>query len=624
MRDFPQWQLVIGTGVYMDDIEKEVQARTEAALRELRQALAGIRIAETGYMYVFDSQRQMLIHPNSNLDDTRFGDLLNPVSGQPIGEELMKLADTGRELHYLWDRPEDPGNYVYPKISLVRYMPGFDWYICSSVYIDELQSSANTLSSRLLSLASVTLFLALLISAAFINRLTRPLESLARTAKRIRAGDLDARSNIQRGDEVGTLAASFDNMVGRLKESIDVLDYKVRARTRELMDTTVKAQRMNAVGQLSGGMAHDFNNLLTVINGSLILAEQYYDAAPGLRDTLAPAHRATRRGADLIERLLSFSRQQPLQPRVTDVGKAVGETVLFLRGILGQSIAVEYDKPDTTLLASLDPATFENALVNLAINARDAMDGRGTLYLTLDVQAYDGPACFDESVTAGEYIVLSVADTGSGFAPSTLSQAMEPFFTTKTNTQHSGLGLSMVYGFMKQSGGYIRLQNNTGSGATITLLLPRVTAAPPALPAPLTSEPDAMTETLNGKLYLLVDDDDDVRLVVRQQLTALGIHVIEAADGKEASELIETLPNIDGLLSDIVMPGEIDGYALAARVRSRFPDATVALMTGYAGRHGRDSATPVVGNGPLLKKPFDSTTLAETLAQAARRNTHHD
>ncbi|HEY5718152.1 MAG TPA: cache domain-containing protein, partial [Motiliproteus sp.] len=243
VRDFPEWRLVIGSGVYLDDIDAEVKNRMQQAMSELRQALEKIKIAKTGYMYIFDAGGNMLIHPNANLDGINFLDQLNPVTGNSIARELIEVADTGRELSYRWDKPTDPGNYVYEKLSMVRYLKGFNWYIGSSVYVDELQRSSEVLSERIMTITVVVLLLAVFMALLFVSRIAAPIRKLVDTAERVSDGDLSAQSGIRGEDEIGVLAHTFDGMVRRLSSSIQTLDHKVQVRTQELA-TIEEQQRM--------------------------------------------------------------------------------------------------------------------------------------------------------------------------------------------------------------------------------------------------------------------------------------------------------------------------------------------------------------------------------------------
>ncbi len=627
VKNYPEWGFVIGSGVYLDDLEKEVGQRKELALNELRPALLQIKLAKTGYLYVFDSQQQMLIHPNANIDGTRFQNLKNPLTQNSIAADLIKVADTGKELHYLWDKPSDPGHYVYEKLSLVRYLPGFDWYICSSVYLDELRSSSEMLSNRLMILATLTLFGATLLAFYFTRRITRPLEQLADTARKVSLGDLSAKSGIHRHDELGLLATSFDGMVERLKTNIDSLDTQVKQRTDELLETNARAQRMHAAGQLAGGLAHDFNNLLSIIMGNLLLARDRYHNTTGLNELLAPAIRASKRGADITHRLLAFSRRESLRPEVVNVRQLVQETVTLLHGSLPDTLELNYAPDDTSdteddLWVSIDPSHLENALVNLALNARDAMPRGGKLlfetYASHRTGAADEPSDYDEydePVQPGNYVTIRVTDTGNGFSETDRQLAFEPFYSTKSGEIHSGLGLSMVYGFVKQSNGYIRIHSRSGQGAAITLLLP---AAPPDKELGRRSPQDSQTShdlsQLQGKLLLLVEDNPDVRQVVREQLIRLGINVLEAEDGDEALQLMASLPALDGMVSDIMLPGAQNGQQLAEQFYREHPLSVILLISGYS-----YDASPTTTDGtrfPLLRKPFTEDDLRQALWQA--------
>ena len=630
VRSYPEWGFVIGAGVYLDDLEKEVQLRKELALQDLRQALKEIKVAKTGYMYVFDSSGQMLIHPNPNLDGITFTRHQNPMTRQPIYKELIDVADTGRELNYRWDKPDDPNNYAYDKLSLVRYIEGFDWYICSSVYLDELQSSSEILSTRIMVLAAITMLATLLISSFFVNRITKPLETLAETALRVRAGDLSARTGIRRDDEIGILANSFDAMVQRLRDSIETLDSKVKQRTEELAETNAKAQRMNAVGQLAGGLAHDFNNLLSIIVGNLILARERFGGqhSQELDKLLSPAERAARRGADITHRLLAFSRRQPLQPEPVLVAPMINEVIELLSSSVNRQIRFNQhcpidDQPHhLPLCAHVDPAHLENALINLGLNARDAMPEGGEICFDARFVTVHDPLAYDEVVKPGDYIAIEVLDSGSGFSKDALEQAFEPFFSTKSGNANSGLGLSMVYGFVKQSSGYLRIANRQNqAGASIKLLLPACSRQPQSSEEHTTT----LDNALAGELFLLVEDDPDVRTVIRNQLTAMDVHVLEASDSDEALLLLDTLehsatapdqPPIRGLVTDVMMPGSMNGYSLAKLMQQRHPDAIILLVSGYAFDSEPGQTPPPF---PLLRKPFDQQQLASALARASQK-----
>ena len=245
-KHLPEREWVIGTGVYVDDVEEEIQARKQAIIQRLRSHLGNTRIAQTGYLYIFDSDLNMIIHPNSNIEGTNFSDLKNPVTGKPIGRELIRAAKTQEgKLVYKWDRPSDPGNYVYDKIAWVRYLPEFDWYIASSVYLSEFRNTANTLTVRILSIAGLVLAIAVFAGYLFLRRLTGPITRLAETAAQVGRGDLTAKTDIRRDDEIGVLAGSFNAMVDRLRDQIQNMESRVAERTEELNRSVQNLERRN-------------------------------------------------------------------------------------------------------------------------------------------------------------------------------------------------------------------------------------------------------------------------------------------------------------------------------------------------------------------------------------------
>ncbi|OWW18634.1 PAS-domain containing protein [Noviherbaspirillum denitrificans] len=368
--------------------------------------------------------------------------------------------------------------------------------------------------------------------------------------------------------------------------------------------TLMQAQKMEAVGQLAGGIAHDLNNMLTVVLGNLSALEERTRGNADAQELVEPALLATRRGAALIKRLLTFSRQQPLEPRPVDVVELVDGLRTLLRRSLPENITLSLQVGGGLAHAMTDPHQLESALLNLCLNARDAMTAGGTLTLSAAMLQADAGEAAALGVPAGRYVSLTVADTGHGMDSSTLMRACEPYFTTKRFGSGSGLGLAMVYGFAQQSGGALRIRSAPGEGAVVSLLLP----ATEKVPAP-TAEPDAVsTRSRTSPLVLLVEDDADVRQVVRRQLVDLGYMVVEAADGREALDLLSQIDEIRYVISDVVMPGGLDGPALARNVRATRPDIGILLISGYD--HGSAGADEF----PLLDKPFTKPELAAALA----------
>ena len=373
----------------------------------------------------------------------------------------------------------------------------------------------------------------------------------------------------------------------------------------------VHAQKMEAVGQLTGGLAHDFNNLLTVVIGNLVTLHERYPDDPQMAEYVVPALKASRRGASLIKRLLAFSRKQPLTSVSVNITDLVSETMILLKRTLPAHINLIAAPMAGPLYAMTDAQQLENALLNLALNARDVMPEGGTLTIASSRQ-YLGPAQgADFDVAPGDYVALRVYDTGTGMDAATQARACEPFFTTKRFGSGSGLGLSMVYGFAKQSGGGLRIQSAPGEGCVVTLMLP--CTRDELQTEPLSGASHRPERLIAGRpLILLVEDDPDVRRVIRLQLVGLGHPVIEADHAADALDLLASVPDVGILISDIVMPGGMDGQALCLAARQSSPHVKTLLISGYADAYA--GPPDMAGGMALLKKPFTALELQHALA----------
>lgn len=406
-----------------------------------------------------------------------------------------------------------------------------------------------------------------------------------------------------------------DAIVGAVVSARDVTQRKAdEAKLLESQSQLAQAQKMEAVGQLTGGIAHDFNNLLAVIIGNLDLlrAGETEDAA----EMLDTALHAANRGAELTRRLLAFSRRQTLQPRHVDPNALVDGLTTLLKRTLGANIAVDVRlSPDVGGVIA-DPAQLESALLNLAVNARDAMPGGGRLTVaTRRVELDEGYASLRSDVTPGIYEAISVTDTGAGMPREVAARAFEPFFTTKGIGKGSGLGLSMVYGFAKQSGGHASIYSEPGRGTTVTIYLPRHQTDRRADAG--ATPPEVRTRGA-GQSILVVDDNPDICKLVRTQLRSLGYEVEVAGDAPQALARLAEGPAPSVLLTDIMMPGTMDGTAIAAQARKLHPTMPVVYMSGYA--EGGESRDRIVADGAaFLQKPFTKAQLAEAIAGAIER-----
>jgi PAS domain S-box-containing protein len=376
-----------------------------------------------------------------------------------------------------------------------------------------------------------------------------------------------------------------------------------------------QAQKMETIGQLTGGIAHDFNNILTVITGTIEILEEGVNDDPSLAAIARMIDEAALRGAELTQRLLAFARRQPLQPRTTDINTLIVDAAKLLRPTLGEHVEIESAFEDDAWPALVDPSQLTAALINLAVNARDAMPGGGKLVLeTGNVQLDDSYARMHDEVAPGPYVMIAVSDTGHGIPAAILEKVFEPFFTTKGIGKGTGLGLSMVYGFVKQSNGHIKIYSEEGHGTTIKIYLPRAGGQAEAASEHAAVAPKGGTETI-----LVVEDDPLVRNYVATQLSGLGYTTLAAANATEALEYIDGVKSFDLLFTDVIMPGSINGRQLADEAVRRRPSLKVLFTSGYTENaivhHGRLDPGVL-----LLTKPYRKSDLARMVRIALEWN----
>jgi PAS domain S-box-containing protein len=402
------------------------------------------------------------------------------------------------------------------------------------------------------------------------------------------------------GQILGVFGISHD--VTELRSAREELD--------QAREALFRSQKLEAVGQLTGGVAHDFNNILAIILGNVELLKLTLPRDPHVIQVIDTMTRATLHGRDLTSQLLAFSRRRLLNPRAVDMGGLVSDTVRLLGRTLGVTIQISTDTGTDAVVAMVDPAAFEAAVLNVALNARDAMPNGGILSIRMtrvDIE----PSKASEDLPAGAYARLEIADTGTGMSPDIASKAFEPFFTTKTGGRGSGLGLSMVYGFAKQSGGTVTLTSRSGEGTTVTMFIPLAVEAArpihrwdstPALPASIRS-------------ILLVEDDVDVRQSVHRQLKALGHEALAAGTAAEAIAHFKSASPPDLLLTDVELAIGMNGIDLAVALRATKPELPVVFMSGYTAAPEAQERIREFG-APFLAKPFTASQLASAVAQA--------
>ena len=381
------------------------------------------------------------------------------------------------------------------------------------------------------------------------------------------------------------------------------------ARARAAEDRLMRAQRMEAIGQLTGGVAHDFNNLLAIIIGNSELLEDRLGAGD---ESLNDIFRAATRGSELIHHLLAFSRQQPLRPRTIDLGTLVLGMSELLKRTLGDTIDIGTSAAPGAWNASVDPGQVENALLNLALNARDAMPGGGKLTIACENAHLDeAHVARNPEAEVGDYVVLGVSDSGTGMSAEIREKAFEPFFTTKEVGEGSGLGLSMVYGFAKQSGGHATIDSKEGQGTTVKLYLPRARDVQRSKKAHQAAD----IPRGRGEVVLVIEDDPGVSNLAVKMLGGLGYRMLEAPDAAGARKRLANGMQVDLVLSDVVLSGGTSGPDFAEEARTTHPDLSFIFMSGYPAEAGK-------GNGfldsdhVLLNKPFRRRQLAMAIREA--------
>ena len=389
----------------------------------------------------------------------------------------------------------------------------------------------------------------------------------------------------------------------------DVLGYFILAQDvtehRQAESALRHAQKMQAVGQLTGGLAHDFNNLLTIVIGNLnLLREQLDDEFT--QSQIEPALDAARRGAELVKHLLAFSRKQPLQPKLIDVGALISGMTELLRRTLGTQMTIAMRLPESPCTIVADPNQMENAMLNLAINARDAMADKDSGTLTIEV------SCFDTKSASDRPVRIIVGDTGSGMTSAVAERAFEPFFSTKGIGRGHGMGLSMVYGFVQQSGGIITIQSRPDQGATIEMQFPQSDSTVSEADSRRGQEPETPVGT---EKILVVEDDMQVRTYAVAALRDLEYQVVEAGDGNEALEILQRDNHVDLVLSDVIMPAGPNGFDLADSAKRLRPDIRIVLMSGYPGKEMKTSE-PGAAEFGFLPKPFEKHELAQAIRES--------
>jgi signal transduction histidine kinase len=517
-----------------------------------------------------------------------------------------------------WDRFESlEGDAVYNGHAQA---PQSGYIVGIGIPASIIDAPLNHSLWRLLIGGCVVVAIGTLIALLVARRVTDGLRNVAAAAGQVPMGHCDAprSTGVREIDQIASALVESAQTILRRTDELnhlnETLEQRVANETADRLRAEAalrQAQKMEAIGQLTGGVAHDFNNLLQVISGSLENLRQRFatDADSRLRRSIELAVQAAGRAASLTQRLLAFSRQQPLAPEVIDPNRLVGGMSDLIRRSIGETVAME-----TVLAAGVwrvfaDPNQLESALLNLAVNARDAMPNGGKLTIETANTHLDEAYATSNETGQGQYVAICVTDTGEGMTPDVIDRVFDPFFTTKPPGQGSGLGLSQVYGFVKQSQGHVKVYSEPGAGTTVKIYLPRSTA-----PGTVEDchEHQPVPQGNPDTVVLVVEDDEAVRALSVDMLQRLDYHVLQAKDGTAALQLLAARPDICLLFTDVGLPAPLNGRQLADEARRSNPALKVLFTTGYA-------RNAIVHNGrldpgvELIVKPFSYAALAAKL-----------
>jgi signal transduction histidine kinase/ActR/RegA family two-component response regulator len=522
-----------------------------------------------------------------------------------------------------------------PLISTVAYAPSSQWAVAVGLPQATLEAPLYTQLRDLAILGLVLLATALILAFLTARYVDASIQGLRRAARRVGSGEVvdlppTRVSEFQHlADVLAQVSRQLHDRTTRLAELNATLEEQVAARTAQLTESNTKLleemqrreetedqlrqiQKLEAIGQLTGGIAHDFNNMLAVAMSSLrLIAQRLQRGDTQVQEFIDGGIQSVERAATLTGRLLAFARQQSLSPKEVSVNRLLADMEDMLRRTLREDIIIETRLAGGVWRTYVDASGLENAIINLAANARDAMPNGGRLTIeTANARLDDAYAAEHAEVAAGEYVMIAVTDTGYGMAPQVVQRAFDPFFTTKPLGQGTGLGLSQVFGFLKQSGGHVSIYSEVGTGTTIKLYLPRIPDQAHR-PTATASPRFGMRHIGSQELILVVEDDDKVRAITVQLLHELNYATIDADGAQTALALLDSHPDAKVLLTDVVMP-DMNGRKLAEEALKRRPDLKVLYTTGY-------TRNAIVHNGVLdpdvhlLVKPFTIEALAEKL-----------
>jgi signal transduction histidine kinase/CheY-like chemotaxis protein len=593
---FKPWDWIISVSSYREEFTALIN------VDDFKSSILNLRFGTTGYSYVLDSRGNIVIHPYLT------GNLFNAKDseGAYFVKEICRRK-TG-QIVYTWQNPGE--THFRKKLAVFNYIPEFDWIVISSSYHEEFFSPLDTVKKIFIVIALITLLLIIPLSFSISRSITHPLHQLRKRLEIGAKGDLSVRMEIQADDEIGELAGYFNQFMARLEDEQEKRQQAERDR-RRMLEQLQQSQKMEAIGQLAGGVAHDFNNILTAIIGSAEMLKLKVD--PPKQRLIENIIQASSRASELTRNLLDFARKGTLQQLPVDIHAMLDEVITLLSHSIDKRIVIDTQLESENPIILGDPSKLQNALLNLGINARDAMPDGGTIrFVTADVTIErDTTSRFGE-LLKGSYLKISVEDKGVGIPEADLERVFEPFYTTKEQGKGTGLGLASVYGSIMVHNGQIDIQSTPGSGTNFCIYLPAVDFA-------MESETsDSATGVVFGSgNIMIVDDEDFVRNYATSALKKLGYSVANFGDPRGAIDHFHKHhEEIDLVLLDLMMPTMNGRETLEALLRVD-PDIPVIIASGYGKKQEGDLLKD--GACHFLRKPFRLQALSHLVDRFKRK-----